>query len=110
MNVGDIVKIHDDFEGSVIVQGWSGQENIEDLIFEVVDFSEYRRAQPSFAQIVRAKPSAQGEVFLKHGSEIFVLSPAKALDVVRKAAPVCNCSITRLWAGNGHAKNCPEFP
>ena len=110
MHVGDTVKIHDEFEGSVVVQGWSGPENIENLIFEVVDFSEYQRVQPSFARIVQTKPSTQGEVFLKHGSEVFVLSPARALSVVQKAKAICNCSITRLWAGNGHAKACPEFP
>jgi hypothetical protein len=108
-NIGDIVGISDDFEGSVVLHGWTGADIVAKT-FEVVSFADYYRTHPDFALLVQTSPSHQGEVFLKHGSEVFVLSPAKALELVKKADPICNCPINRLWAGRGHAKACPEFP
>lgn len=104
---GDTVRISDDFDGIVTLHGWTGaEEDIKNQTFEVVSFADYQKVYPIFSTIVKRSPSHQGEVFLKQGKEIFVLSPTKALS---KVAGICNCSITRLWAGNGHASGCPEF-
>jgi hypothetical protein len=108
-HTGDLVRISDDFDGSVVLHGWTGS-NIENQTFEVVTFHDYQKLYPTFARMVKQSPSKQGEVFLKQGKEIFVLSPAKALALVKAAALICNCPINRLWAGSGHDKGCPEFP
>ena len=64
-NLGDSVKIDEDFEGSVTVAGWD-KKNIEKYTFEVVPFEDYRKTNPKFAKAVKNNPSSKGEVFLKH--------------------------------------------
>jgi len=106
-DIGDTVRISDDFAGKITLHGWTGSDDdIRNATFEVVSFADYQKVYPIFSTIVKRSPSHQGEVFLKQGKEIFVLSPTKAL---AKVAAICNCPIMRLWAGNGHAKGCPEF-
>jgi hypothetical protein len=106
-NAGDQVKIDEEFEGSVTVAGWKSPE-IENFIFEVTTFDDYRKVNPKFAKTVKDKPSTGGEVFLKHESTVFVLSPSHALRIVKKAPPQCRCPIFQLWNGKGHYTSCPE--
>jgi len=68
-HLGDTVRISDEFDGSVVLHGWTGSD-IENQVFEVVSFADYQKVYPTFATIVKRSPSHQGEVFLKYGKEI----------------------------------------
>lgn len=108
-NIGDHVKVADDFEGSITVAGWR-RPDIQLYTFEVVSFDDYQKTNPEFAKIIKKQPAKQGEVFLRYHDEIFALSPTKALSLVQAADAICNCPINQLWAGRGHNTICPEFP
>jgi len=108
-NLGDSVKIDEDFEGAVTVAGWD-KKDIENYIFEVVPFEDYRKTNPKFAKTVKNNPSSNGEIFLKHDTTVFVFSPTKALRIVDKAPVICRCPIRQLWNGAGHDANCSEKP
>lgn len=103
--LGDKVEISEDFEGSITVSGWD-KKDIEGCVFEVVSSEIFAAKHPKFSKVVKSKPN-RGEIFLSYHDEVFVLCPASCLSIV-EAAKVCNCPITRLWAGNGHQKGCPE--
>jgi hypothetical protein len=103
--LGDTVELSEDFEGSITVSGWS-RNSIEDCVFKVVSREVFGKKHPKFAKVVKSKPIT-GQIFLKYNNEVFVLYPSSSLSLV-KAAEICNCSIARLWAGNGHLEGCPE--
>jgi hypothetical protein len=103
--LGDTVEISEDFEGSITVSGW-GRNDVEGCVFEVVSCEVFSKKHPKFAKVVKTK-SSKGQIFLKYNDEVFVLYPSSSLSLV-EAAKICNCSITRLWAGSGHRKGCPE--
>ena len=105
-NIGDRVRVSDSFEGSITVLGWS-HDDIETRVFEVVAFEKFSRKHPKLSKAVKTRPALSGEIFLKDEDDIFVLNPASSLCLV-KAAIVCSCPITRLWAGSGHQNGCPE--
>lgn len=107
-NCGDTVKIKDDFDGDIILHGWE-EPTIEDYVFNVATFEEYQAAHPEFSKVIKKGPSKHGEVFLRWKKKVFVLSPPRALERIA-TAPVCDCPINQLWAGNGHRASCPEFP
>lgn len=105
-NIGDKVAVSEDYEGSITVIGYSGND-IEEQTFIVVPFEEFQRKHPESAKLVKSRPSKSGEIFLRSDDEIFVLNPVSCLDRLEKAI-VCPCPIARLWSGQGHYKGCPE--
>lgn len=115
--LGDKVMIDEEFDGSVTVAGFSGQD-IEDWIFEVVSFEEFQEARPEVAKRVKNGPT-KSDIFLIQSEHIegqplpdrllpFVMYPSTALSLVEQAQPICRCPIKRLWGGAGHYTGCAE--
>jgi len=105
--IGDKVTVNDGFEGSVVLAGWRESE-IDGYTFEVTTFENYEKTNPKFAEVIKNKPSAKGEIFLKYEKVVFVLSPTSCLSLVEKGTATCQCPIRDLWAGAGHSLRCPE--
>jgi hypothetical protein len=113
-NLGDQVRIKDDFEGSITVSEWGEKGiSVENCLFEVVSFEEYQKCHPNFAKRVKKGPTGK-DAFLKRlypkpDSNVFVLYPSTSLGLVEEAIKECKCPINRLWAGRGHYTGCPEI-
>lgn len=104
--IGDKVAVSEDFEGSITVIGYTGND-IENQTFVVVPFEAFQEKHPESAKLVRSRPAKNGEIFLRLKEEVFVLNPVSCLNRLEKAK-TCICPIARLWSGQGHYTGCPE--